>query len=114
MPRRAISIRQPWVELILRGLKKNEFRSVSTNVRGRVYIYASLRSDEGEQWAWTRLRKAPEDLPVGKIVGTVEVVGCCWDDRKGCYAYALRRPKRLRRPRVAKNQPNPLWWIPKF
>ncbi|MEZ5288334.1 MAG: ASCH domain-containing protein [Vicinamibacterales bacterium] len=114
MSRRAISIRQPWVEMILRGLKKNEFRSVPTNVRGRVYIYASLRPDEREPWAWTRLRTFPDRLPVGKIVGTVEIVGCRWDRRKGWGAYALARPKRLRRPRVARNQPNPIWWIPEF
>lgn len=114
MPRRAISIRQPWVEMILRGLKKNEFRDVPTNIRGRVYIYASLRPYTDEPWAWTRLKATPEDLPTGKIVGTVEVVGCRWNARNGCYAYALARPKRLRRPRVARNQPNPIWWIPEF
>ena len=38
---RAISIRQPWVELILRGDKQKEFRSRPTNIRERVYIYAS-------------------------------------------------------------------------
>ena len=34
---RAISIRQPYPELIFRGVKKNEFRSRSTNIRERVY-----------------------------------------------------------------------------
>lgn len=85
-----------------------------TNIRGRVYIYASLRPDEREPWAWTRLRTSPDRLPVGKIVGTVEIVGCRMDGRKGWWAYALARPERLRRPRVAKNQPNPVWWIPEF
>ncbi len=113
MSRRAISIRQPWVEMILRGLKTNEYRDVPTNIRGRVYIYASLRAAD-EQWAWTKIKATPDDLPKGKIVGTVEVVGCRWDSRKNCYAYALERPKRLRHPRVAKNQPNPIWWIPEF
>lgn len=113
-PMRAISIRQPWAEMILRGLKKNEFRSVPTNIRGRVYIYASLRPYMDEPWAWTRLNAKPEDLPVGKIVGTVEIVGCRRDSRYDRYAYGLARPKRLRRLRVAKNQPNPIWWIPEF
>ena len=42
-PVRAISIRQPYVELIFRGEKKAEYRSIPTNIRERVYIYASLR-----------------------------------------------------------------------
>lgn len=35
---RAISIRQPYVELILRGQKWREYRSVATTMRGRVYL----------------------------------------------------------------------------
>jgi predicted transcriptional regulator len=42
-PIRAISIRQPWVELILRGVKKKEYRSQPTNIRERVYLYASAK-----------------------------------------------------------------------
>lgn len=114
MSRRAISIRQPWVEMILQGIKRFEFRSVPTNIRGRVYVYASSRVNEHEEWAWRKIRKSPDGVPTGRIVGTVEVVGCRWDERKGCYAYALKRPRRLRRPRIAKNQPNPIWWIPEF
>ncbi|PYQ88659.1 MAG: hypothetical protein DMG02_17325 [Acidobacteria bacterium] len=34
-PTRAISIRQPYVELILRGKKTREFRSRPTNIRER-------------------------------------------------------------------------------
>ena len=33
---RAISIRQPYVEQILRGLKKREYRSRPTNIRERL------------------------------------------------------------------------------
>ncbi|MDA8409599.1 MAG: hypothetical protein M0001_04305 [Treponema sp.] len=40
---RAISIRQPYVELILQGAKTEEYRSMPTNIRERVYLYASLR-----------------------------------------------------------------------
>jgi hypothetical protein len=39
---RALSIHQPYAELILRGKKKSEYRSMPTNIRGRVYIYAAL------------------------------------------------------------------------
>ena len=39
---RALSIRHPYAEQILRGKKKAEYRSRPTNIRERVYIYASL------------------------------------------------------------------------
>lgn len=42
---RAISIRQPFDELILRGKKKIEYRSISTNIRERVFLYASRKPD---------------------------------------------------------------------
>ncbi len=38
---RALSIRQPYAELILREIKIIEYRSRPTNIRERVYIYAS-------------------------------------------------------------------------
>lgn len=66
---RAISIKQPFVELILQGKKKLEYRTVRTKIRERVYIYASLkdRPDGGE---WKKARKKPGTLPKGVIVGT--------------------------------------------
>lgn len=47
----ALSIRQPWAEMILNGSKKTEFRSTSTNKQGqRVYIYTSLGKTEENDW----------------------------------------------------------------
>lgn len=37
-PLRALSIRQPFAELILLGQKPIEYRSRPTNIRGRVYL----------------------------------------------------------------------------
>lgn len=113
MAMRAISIRQPWVELILRGTKTKEYRSVPTNIRERVYLYASLSPGDSRR-DWNRVRKAPGSLAVAKILGTVEVVGCRWNNRLRLYEYLLARPRRLRAPRIPTNQPNPLWWIPRF
>jgi ASCH domain len=39
--KRALSIRQPFVEMILIGKKTAEFRSKKTHKRERVYLYAS-------------------------------------------------------------------------
>ncbi|MGH7214125.1 MAG: ASCH domain-containing protein [Tepidisphaeraceae bacterium] len=47
---RALSIRQPYAELILRGIKTAELRSRSTTIiGGRFYIYAPLR--RAQDWA---------------------------------------------------------------
>lgn len=43
----ALSIQQPFAELIMAGMKKFEYRSISTNIRERVYVYASRK-------AWSR------------------------------------------------------------
>lgn len=47
---RAISIKQPFVEEILQGLKVYEYRSRPTKIRGRVYLYASLKPREDGDW----------------------------------------------------------------
>src|SRR5690348_15177400 len=101
---RALSIRQPFVEQILRGTKKAEYRSRPTKIRERVYVYASLRPSDYKR-AWKQIGKEPGELPTGAIVATVEIVGCRYDGRIGAYAYALGSPRRLRKPLFAKNQP---------
>ena len=114
MPRivRAISIRQPYVELILRGKKKFEYRSTPTRIRERVYIYASLRAD-GTDSQWRLAGAERGDLPTGRIVGTVEIIDCSRDGQDG-YKYGLKAPKRLRTHLSARNQPQPKFWIPQF
>lgn len=47
---RALSIRQPYAEQILRGEKKIEYRSRPTNIRERVYIYASMPHGDLEEF----------------------------------------------------------------
>ncbi len=110
---RALTIQQPWVEQILLGTKKNEFRSQKTNVRERVWLYAS---DTPADWpeAWKEVGKKPGSLPAGCIVGSVEIVECKWDPKEQFFAYALRNPVRLDKPLVPKNQPGPMFWKPEF
>ena len=110
---RALSIRQPFVEQILRGTKKAEFRSRPTKIRERVYIYASLKPSDYRR-AWKQIGKQPGDLPTGAIVATVEIAGCRYLSRTDEYAYVLRAPRRLRKPLIAKNQPQPGFWRPQF
>jgi hypothetical protein len=111
-PDRAISIRQPYVEQILRGSKTIEYRSIPTNIRERVYLYASLKpADDAE--AWAEVGTVPGDLPTGVIVGSVEIVGCRRGRREDDYRYILARPRRLRAPMRPKNQPQPIFWRPR-
>ena len=105
----ALSIRQPWAELILRGVKVAEFRSFATHKRGRVMVYASEGQGLREARELKRLRG--RRLPLGKIVGSVEIVGCT-ELGPGDYAWALRRPLRLRTPRRPKNQAQPSYFRP--
>lgn len=44
----ALSIRQPYAELVLRGIKTVEYRSRPTKIIGeRFYLYAAFRLDAG-------------------------------------------------------------------
>ena len=71
---RALSIRQPWAELIMRGNKEEEYRSRATKVRGRIAIYSSLsKGDLPEAIHWGL---DPDELPRGVIIGTVELYDC--------------------------------------
>lgn len=110
---RAIGIRQPFVELILRGDKNREYRSTPTRIRERVYLYASAKPADWPA-AWRKVRCRPGDLPTGVIVGSVEIADCRWDERSGQYAYVLKAPDRLRRFLRPTNQPQPRFWRPEL
>jgi hypothetical protein len=110
---RALSIRQPWAELVLRGLKRREYRARRTNIRERVYVYASLTPADSNS-GWRKVGHAPGELPIGVIVGSVEIVGCRVDGKIDEFAYELANPRRFRVPLKPKNQPQPGFWRPKF
>ena len=108
----AISIRQPFVEQILRGVKLKEYRRVPTRIRGRVYLYASLRPFPSAR-EWAKVGSEPGDLATGCILGSVEIADCR-TRADGSYAYILCNPVRLKRPLIPLNQPQPVFWCPKF
>jgi hypothetical protein len=105
---RALSIRRPYAEQILRGTKRFEYRSRPTAIRGRVYIYASLKPGKPE--AFKRLHIQPGDLPTGVLVGTVEITECCGEP--GHYQWHLARPQRLQRHLRPTKHPQPAWFNP--
>ena len=95
---RALSIRQPWAELILSGHKTVEVRSKATHLRERIYIYASKSRIDAEEESRIAVKFGidVDALPRGVLVGSVEIVGCrhlnsgdseaaCFDIRtRGC------------------------------
>lgn len=105
---RALSVRQPYAELILSGKKKIEYRSRRTHIRGRVYIYAGKMPGDPDDFADLGLE--PGDLPAGFLVGTVEIVDCSGGD--GDFEWHLRKPERLPRPRRPKNRAQPVFFNP--
>lgn len=107
MKRCALSIRQPYAELILRGEKLVEYRTIATRKRQRVYIYASRQPGPSE--VFVALGVSPEDLPTGVLVGTVMIAGC--EGKKGDYRWLLRSPKRFRRPLAPQGRPQPVFFF---
>jgi hypothetical protein len=109
---KALSVRQPWAELILSGRKPYELRTWATRHRGPLLIHAATNTERHEAYL---AGLSSENLVTGAIVGMVEVVSCgpftsemaevlwtrrsyfgCW--REGLYAWELRAPRRLPRP----------------
>ena len=68
---KALSIRQPWAELILQGRKTIELRTWTTNYRGRLAVHAAQTVEET---ACQVHGLDPTTLPRGALLGTVEVV----------------------------------------
>ncbi|HDZ60325.1 MAG TPA: ASCH domain-containing protein [Candidatus Pacearchaeota archaeon] len=65
---KALSLKQPWAELILQGRKKIELRKWNTHFRGKFLIHASKNPDE------SAMKKFGFDnLPYGFIVGEAEL-----------------------------------------
>ena len=124
---RALSVRQPWAELILLGHKTIEVRSRRTNLRERVYIYAGLNRIEPQEEARIAAQFGidVDGLPRGVLVGTVQIVGCMplkLDDRQaacseiaeidGFYGWLLSRPQRTEELLKPTRQPQPMFFNP--
>lgn len=110
---RALSIRQPYVEEILRGIKTVEFRNRPTTIIGETfYIYAALKAGEGLDIPrrFAALGCGVGDLPTGVIVGTAKishVTGARKDFR-----WHLIEVKRLTKARKPRKHPQPSWFDP--
>jgi hypothetical protein len=110
---RALSVRQPYANLILSGRQKKEYRSQPTSIRERVWIYASATPAKDEQ-AWDKSGARPGGLRTGRILGSVEIRGCAWDEEAGMYAWRLAKPVCVPAPIVPLNRPGNVWWRPEL
>ncbi len=107
-PTVALSIRQPYAELILRGIKRIEYRSRPTSRRGTIFIYASRTPGPVE--AFRCLKLQPDDLPVGVIVGSVCITDCI--KGQGCFQWHLAGPQRCAHPRRPVRRQMPTFFYP--
>jgi ASCH domain-containing protein len=106
----ALSVRQPWAELIMSGSKPIELRTWDTDYRGRIWIHAGLHVDEALD-----ARFGLRDSYRGGFIGSVELTSIepldarrwkIWQDRHhtagpfqpGLFAWVLVNPRRLRSP----------------
>ena len=109
---RALSIRQPWAELILMGVKTAEYRTRPTKLVGeRFWIYAA-RSDGysgpfGAGPGWRLLGELPKGVIVGSAVIERVELG---DD--GFYHWHLADVERARTLRKPSRHPQPTWFEP--
>jgi hypothetical protein len=96
---RALTIRQPWAELIIRGEKDVENRSWKTDHRGPLLIHAATAVDR----AACEAHGISLDVPRGALVGIVELVDVTRDrtsrwHKDGRWGWYLARARRFDRP----------------
>jgi ASCH domain len=125
-PMKALSIKQPWAQLIIIGVKDIENRSQRTSFRGRFAVHVSLkRADyegvdieaiphhlrESVKQAWERNASA------GCVIGTIELADCIRDSKSpwaidDYWHWVLRDPRPYSRSVPAKGRLG-LWeWAP--
>jgi hypothetical protein len=87
LPLIALSVRQPWGELIVKDIKDVENRTRRTSYRGSVLIHASKFKMSHDDWMdfvdFTEARGVenclethPKDLSLGGIIGVADIVDC--------------------------------------
>ncbi len=102
---RVLTIRQPWAELIIRGIKPVENRTWQTTYRGSLLIHAAAKYDVdgaldavqsgqisyGAAWICAT-------APRGAIIGQVDLADCVQDSssewaEEGCWHWLLENPQ---------------------
>jgi len=114
----AISVRQPWAELLIGGRKSIEIRSWAPEYRGRLWLHAGLKSNLDVE-----RRFGLHDLYRGGFIGSIQLLAIVpvtqdrwiqWLDkhldsgeyRGGLVAWMVGSPRRFRTPVSGKGQLN--------
>lgn len=123
----ALGIKQPWAELILRGVKTLEIRSRPTNVRGPIYLYTSkvVAREAFAREAIEQYELANDRFIKGKLVGSIDIVDCrtCepdddknsgvpWHVMQNKFAWELANPVRFDEPVDVRFLPYGVWFYP--
>jgi hypothetical protein len=112
----ALTVRQPWAELLISGRKSIEIRSKAPQYRGRMWLHAGLKN-------YPELERefGFEHLYRGGFVGSIQLVGVVpltkerwvlWRDnhldlgeyRSGFFAWMIAAPRRFQIPVRGKGQ----------
>ncbi len=92
---KALSLTQPWAQLVVMGEKHVETRSWNTKLRGRIAIHASKKfprpardlSITDPLYILALGLDGVDGMPLGAIIGTVEITDVCrTDDAQGISA----------------------------
>jgi len=129
---KAFTVYQPYAYAIVAGLKQYETRPRRTNIRGRVAVHAGkaglMQAMKGltglEMWELRAAVNFETNLPLGAVVGTVEIVDCVpveeviptlterervlGDYSPGRWAWVLKNPVMFDTPIPARGKQG--WW----
>lgn len=109
---KAISVRQPWANLIIEGKKKLDLRTYKINYTGPIAIHASSTVELED---CVRFEFDPDQLPKGAVIGIVDLVEVSELDkliyqqreelhlkhrkyRSGLYGWLFNNPRALATP----------------
>jgi hypothetical protein len=91
---KALTVKQPWAELIARGEKTIEYRTWSTRYRGPLLITSALKNATTTK-AIRALARVADCRPVGVTVCVVELVDVTHSAGSGTFEWLLARPRRV-------------------
>jgi predicted transcriptional regulator len=76
---KALTIKQPWAQLIIEGYKKYEFRSWKTKYRGKILIHAGMSLERDMA---LRFKDYNMSYTMGAIIGEATLEDCILVDKK--------------------------------
>ncbi len=101
----ALSVKQPWADLIVEGVKDIENRTWPTNRRGPLLIHASRQWDDSD---YAHLFGEKKDFVFGALIGIVDLVDCVThsysDWFEGPYGLVLENAKKFIEPFFCKGR----------